>query len=135
MEQCINLKLKGDLLVICCDCNFSLESSQEIRGTGTVMQSIGTFGLKHRNKAGIRLLTFIEISKNNYHLILEKKCYTTWRHPRSKLPHKIVYMLTEKTGLCRFVDVDAVGLLLNSDHLTIKYSLRILSNCRKRCTV
>ena len=61
----------------------------------------------------------------------QKKHYTTWSHPRSKLPHQIDHFISEKSDFCRFIDANITKPLLESDHLAIKCKLRVMSNYRK----
>ena len=104
LQNCIRSKLKDDILLIGCDCNSSLGISYG-RRPEEEQPSIGKFGLPHRNDAGVRSLTFIEtmnlIAITTY---FQKSSYTTWTHPRSKLPHQIDHLISEKPNFCRFTD-------------------------------
>ena len=89
LEICISRKLPNDILVIGCDTNSSVGSSNHRHNYG-IMRSVGPFSLPHRNRAGIRFNTYLEV--NNLVAIttyFKKNTYTTWTHPRSKLPHQI----------------------------------------------
>ena len=61
------------------------------------MRSIGPFCFTHRNRAGVRFNTYLEVNNlvavTNYY---KKNNYTTWTHPRSKLPHQIDHIITQK---------------------------------------
>ena len=99
LEKCIDNKPKNDILVIGCDCNSSLGTHLGKR-VGNCMQSVGPFGLHHRNRSGIRLLTFLEINSlvatTTY---FRKKNYVTWRHPRSNLLHQIDYFRQKRISV------------------------------------
>ena len=88
------------------------------------MASIGRFGLPHRNHAGIRFATFLEINNlvacSTY---FRKKNYATWRHPRSKLQHQIDHII----DFSRIIDVFVSKPLLDTDHLSVRMKLRIAS--------
>jgi len=125
LERCIDSKRESDILFIGCDTNSSLGTSNEPRKDIT-MSSVGKFGLPHCNKAGIRLTTFLEINNlvacSTY---FRKKSYTTWMHPRSKLPHQIDHILTLKTDFRRIIDVSVTKPLLDSDHIALRCKLRL----------
>ena len=53
MEKCIECKRVSDILVIGWDCNSSMGTNNKSRGVGNIMQSIGRFGIKHQNNAGV----------------------------------------------------------------------------------
>ena len=61
----------------------------------------------------------------------QKSSYTTWTHPRSKLPHQIDHLISEKPNFCRFTDAFLTKPLVDSDHLAVKCKLRIKFSCRK----
>ena len=125
LERCIYSKRESDILIIGSDTNSSLGTNNNPRNDNT-MSSIGKFGLPHCNKAGIRLSSFLEINNlvacSTY---FRKNTYTTWTHPRSKLPHQIDHILTLKTDFRRIIDVSVVQPLLDSDHIGLRCKLRL----------
>ena len=134
LEICISRKLPNDILVIGCDTNSSVGSSNHRYNYGT-MRSVGPFSLPHRNRAGIRFNTYLEV--NNLVAIttyFKKNTYTTWTHPRSKLPHQIDHIITQKNDFCRFIDTGAATPLIYNDHKAVMCKLRISAHLKKRPT-
>ena len=96
------------------------------------MSSVGSFGLTHYNAAGIRFTTFLETN----HLVacstyFQKNNYTTWRHPRSKLPHQIDHIIVDKSNFFRIIDTHSTKPLLNSDHLAVRCKIRIVVHLQR----
>ncbi|XP_066912448.1 uncharacterized protein [Clytia hemisphaerica] len=100
------------------------------------LNSIGKFGLKHRNNAGIRFSTYLEtnslVALTTY---FQKNDYVTWTHPRSKLPHQIDHFITSKS----FFKTDVPMLELRHPSLIVTtvlffVKLRIHLNFSKRFT-
>ena len=132
LVNCINEKQPNDVLIIGSDTNSSLGINYENR-TGVAMSSVGKFGLPHHNNAGTRFSTFLEInSLVACSTFFQKKNYTTWRHPRSKLPYQIDHIITQKADFCRVVDVFVSKPLLDSDHLAVQMKLRIVNCLHKK---
>jgi len=123
LEQCIRRKPARDILLIGCDTNSSLGIQ---RREGDEKSSVGRYGLPHKNNAGTRFQTFLEVNRliaaTTY---FRKKNYATWSHPRSKLPHQIDHIITEKRDFFR---------LLHSDHKAVRCCLRLTEYFRKRTT-
>ena len=94
LEICISRKHPSDILVIGCDTNSSIGTSNKRSNYGS-MRSIGPFGLTHRNRAAVRFNTNLEVNNlvavTTHH---KKNNYTIWTHPRSKLPHQIDHIIT-----------------------------------------
>ena len=59
--------------------------------------------------------------------------YTTRTHPKSKLPHQIDDIITQKNDFCRFIDAGATHLIY-SDHEAVMCKLRISARLKKRST-
>ena len=111
IESCIDRKPPGDILVIGCDSNSSMGVSQN-RSVSDSLRSVGSFGMTHRNRAGIRFNTYLEV--NNLIAVttyFEKNRYKTWTHPRSKLGHQIDHIITLKSDFCRFIDVGSTKII------------------------
>ena len=104
LELCIKRKRKNDVLILGCDTNSSMGTNANTRDLNK--SSIGKFGLNHRNCAGIRFHSFLEINElialTTY---FQKKNYATWSHPRSKLPHQIDHIICQKSDFMRFTDM------------------------------
>ena len=94
--------------------------------------SSGRFGMEHRNRAGIRFLTFLEthnlLALSTY---FRKKSYATWNHPRSRLPHQIDHILIQKDDFKRFIDSGNYIPLVDSDHIPVKCKIRLVASFRK----
>ena len=131
LELCINRKRKNDVLVLGCDTNSSMGTIANNRDLDK--SSIGKFGLSHRNHAGIRFHSFLEI---NGLIVLttyfRKKKYATWSHPRSKLPHQIDHIVCQKSDFMRFTDACSTKPLIDSDHCAIKCKIRFFSPQKKK---
>ena len=96
------------------------------------MSSVGSFGLTHYNAAGIRFTTFLETN----HLVacstyFQKNNYTTWRHPRSKLPHQIDHIIVDKSNFFRIIDTHSTKPLLNSAHLAVRCKIWIVVHLQR----
>ena len=132
LEVCIKRKSAKDILLIGCDTNSSM-GIQNCRNVANEKNSVGKLGLPHKNNAGFRFQTFLEviIAATTY---FRKKKYATWSHPRSKLPHQIDHFITEKHDFFRIVNAGVTQPLLYSDHKAIKCCLRIVALFRKRKT-
>ena len=132
MELCISRKPDKDILLIGCDTNSSL-GIRNYRRDLNEKSSVGKYGLPHRNKAGTRFNTFLEVNSliavTTY---FQKKDYMTWRHPRSKLPHQIDHIISEKKDFSRFTNASAACPLLHSDHKSVNCCLRIASYFQKQ---
>ena len=130
LELCIKRKRKNDVLILGCDTNSSMGTAErnEIN-----KNSIGKFGLHHRNRAGIRFNTFLEvnglIALSTY---FRKKNYATWSHPRSKLPHQIDHIISQKNDFYRFTDAGTISPLIDSDHVAVKCKIRFISPRKKK---
>ena len=61
LETSISRKHPSDILVIGCDTNSSIGTSSKRPNYGS-MRSIGPFGLIHRNRAGVRFNTYLEVN-------------------------------------------------------------------------
>ena len=136
LETCISKKHRDDILIIGCDSNSSMGVSQLIENERKFdMNSIGKFGLSHRNNAGIRFSTYLEtnslVALTTY---FRKKSYRTWTHPRSKLQHQIDHFITSKNSFNRFVDAGVMTPFIDSDHRAVFVKLRIRHNFVKRLT-
>ena len=64
----------------------------------------------------------------------KKNNYTTWTHPRSKLPHQIDHITTQKNDFCRFVDTGAATPLIYSDYKAVMCKLRTNVHLKKQST-
>ena len=61
----------------------------------------GPFGGPHTNDAGRRMHSFLSIrGLTTTTTFFQKKSYGTWIHPRSKLPHQLDHIITNKDKLC-----------------------------------
>ena len=132
LEICISRKHPNDILVIGCNTNASIGTSYKCSNYGST-RSIGPFSLTQRNKAGVRFNSCLEV--NNLVAVTtyyKKNNYTTWTHPRSKLPHQIDHIITQKNDICRFVDAGATAPLIYSDHKAVICKLRISAHLKKR---
>ena len=92
LDIIMSRKRTSDVFIIGCDCNSSLGTSN--RDSEAIFKnSIGKFGLPHRNLFGVRFMIFLEncnlLALSTYY---RKKLYATWTNPRSKLPHQIEHM-------------------------------------------
>ena len=134
LDQCISNKLPTDILIIGYDTNSSVGIKQ-IHDKTLAMNAVGKFGLPHVNNAGIRFSIYLEtnafVALTTY---FTKKSYMTWMHPRSKLPHQIDHIITEKYSFRRFVDAGAVAPLIDSDHHAVFAKIRINIKFVKRIT-
>ena len=87
------------------------------------MRPIGSFRLKHQNRAAVYFNVYLEVNNlvatTTYY---KKNVYTTWTHPRSKLPHQIGHMITQKNNFC---DAGGTVPLVDSDHQAVMCKLRI----------
>ena len=135
LDSCISKKHPDDVLVIGCDSNSSMGVSQHTELHQSELNSIGKFGLKHRNNAGIRFSTYLEtnslVALTTY---FQKTDYVTWTHPRSKLPHQIDHFITSKSYFNRCIDAGVTSPLIDSDHRAVFVKLRIHLNFTKRFT-
>ena len=134
LEIYISRKHPNDILVIGCNTNASIGTSYKRSNYGSA-RSVGPFGLTQRNRAGVRFNTCLEV--NNLVAVTtyyKKNNYTTWTHPRSKLPHQIDHIITQKNDICRFVDAGATAPLIYSDHKAVICKLRINAHLKKRST-
>ena len=131
LDQCTARKHKDDILVIGTDANSSLGTMK--RRDQPSLTSVGSFGNPHINAAGRRYRTYLEM-KNMVALTtyFQKKSYSTWIHPRSKLPHQIDHFITEKSSFSRFADAGLTEPVLDSDHLAIMCKVRIAVRLKKR---
>ena len=89
-------------------------------------RSIGPFDLTHRNRAGIRFSTYLEL--NNLVAVTtyyKKNNYATWTNPKSKLPHQIEHIITQKNDFGRFRGAGETTPLIYSDHKAVRCELRI----------
>ena len=132
LERFISRKYANDILVIGCNTNASIGTSYKRSNYGSA-RSVGPFGLTQRNRAGVRFNTCLEV--NNLVAVTtyyKKNNYTTWTHPRSKLPHQIDHIITQKNDIFRFVDAGATAPLIYSDHKAIICKLRISAHLKKR---
>ena len=126
------VKNTDDILVIGCDTNSSIGASYKRSNYGS-KRSMGPFGLTHRTRVGVRCNTYLEV--NNLVAVTayyKKNNYTTSNHPRSKLPHQINHIVTQKNDFCRFIDAGATTPLICSDHKVVMYKLRISAHLKKR---
>lgn len=127
LQSCINAKPERDILLIGCDTNSSLGTNEITRNTSS-MSSVGKFGISHRNASGIRFSSFLEtnclVACSTY---FQKSNYSTWCHPRSKLPHQIDHIIIEKSDFFRVIDAHSSKPLLDSDHLAVKCKLRVVA--------
>ena len=126
--------MPNDILIVGIDSNSSSGVNQNNEKT-SVMNSVGKFGLPHVNNAGVRFSSYLEanflVALTTYY---KKKNYVTWTHPRSKLPHQIDHMTTEKSCFRYFVDAGAIAPLIDSDHRAVFTKLRMKMNIVKRIT-
>ena len=134
LEICITRKQPSDVLVIVCDTNSSIGTSNKHTNYGSV-RSIGPFGLTHRNRAGVHFNIYLEV--NNLVAVTtyyKKNNYATLTHLRSKLPHQIDHIITQKNDFCRFIAAGAATPLIYSDHKVVMCKLRISAHLKKRST-
>ena len=99
------------------------------------MRSIGPFSLTHCNRAGVYFNIYLEV--NNLVAVTtyyKKNDYRTWTYPRSKLPHQIDDIISQKNDFCRFIDAGATTPLIYSDHKAVMFKLRISAHLKKRST-
>ena len=61
LQNCINAKHDTDILVISCDTNSSMGTCNEVRTTESI-PSLGKYGIPYQNAAGIRFLTFLDVT-------------------------------------------------------------------------
>ena len=60
----------------------------------------GTFGIPHTNDAGRRMQYFLSIrGLTTATTFFQKKTHGTWIHPRSKLPHQLDHIITNKSWI------------------------------------
>ena len=85
------------------------------------MGSITPFGLTHQNRAGVRFNTYLEVIN-----LVAVTTYKTWTHPRSKLPHQIDHIISQKNDFCRFIDAGATTLLIYGDREAVMWKLKII---------
>lgn len=133
LDQCISRKQQGDILVIGSDTNSSIGVADKHLRTMGVKGSLGSYGLPHTNKAGTRYHTYLEV--NNLVALttcFRKRSYATWIHPRSKLPHQIDHIVTEKSEFCRFTDAGVTTPVLDSDHRAVMCKLRICARLKRK---
>jgi len=133
LESCIHRKPAGDIFVIGCDSNSSMGVSQS-RSNSDSLRSVGSFGLKHRNRAGIHFSTY-QLEVNSLiaaTTCFEKNRYKTWTHPRSRLGHQIDHIITLKNDFCRFIDAGSTKSLIDTDHLGVMCLLRVSVHLTKQ---
>ena len=131
LVTCFERKRASDILIIGCDSNSSMGINlSPTQSLGKA--SSGRFGMEHRNRAGIRFLTFLEthnlLALSTY---FRKKSYATWNHPRSRLPHQIDHILIQKDDFKRFIDSGNYIPLVDSDHIPVKCKIRLVASFRK----
>ena len=132
LEICISRKHNCDILVIGCDTNSSIGTSNKCSKYSSV-RSIGPFSLKHCNRAGVYFNIYLEV--NNLVAVTtyyKKNDYRTWTHPRSKLPHQIDDIISQKNDFCGFIDGGATTPLIYSDHKAVMCKLRVSAHLKKR---
>lgn len=133
LDQCIARKQRNDVLVVGADTNSSMGvSSRNDENTG-IRDSLGKFGLPHVNKAGTRFHTYLEVnSMVALTTCFRKRSHNTWIHPRSKLPHQIDHMLTEKSDFCRITDAGVTQPVIDSDHCAVMCKIRIMARLKRK---
>ena len=81
----------------------------------------GPFGVPHTNDAGRRMHSFLSIrGLTTTTKFSQKKPYGTWIHPRSKFPHKLDHIITNKDKLCTVTDAGVTESMVDSDHCALK---------------
>ena len=65
----------------------------------------GTFGIPHTNNAGRRMHSFLSIrGLTAATTFFQKKSHRTWIHPRSKSPHQLNHIITNRYKPCIVTD-------------------------------
>ena len=128
LQECIDRRRSQDILLIGSDCNSSI-------GTSLTREStvVGTYGLKHLNQSGRRLINFLAV--NNMSAVstyFPKKNYGTWRHPRSKFLHQLDHFFTKLGSRKTVIDAGITAPVLYSDHLPIRCKIRLQIKLKKK---
>ena len=135
LDIIMSRKRNSDVLIIGCDCNSSLGTTNR-ESEAMFKNSIGKFGLTHRNLSGVRFMTFLEtrnlLALSSYY---RKKLYATWTNPRSKLPHQIDHVLIHKDSFKRFTDCGVITPLVDSDHNAVMCRIRLIACFKMQLSV
>jgi exonuclease III len=133
LEQLMDLKKAGDILLIGADCNASIGGGSGC-GSGcgpdtrmsTGVKAVGAYGIAHTNNSGGQLRSFLELNTlvaTSTHF--RKQSYGTWVSPCSKLPHQLDHVLTHASDFKRVGDAGVKAPLIGSDHVAVCCKLRI----------
>ena len=133
LEQLMDLKKAGDILLIGADCNASIGCGSGC-GSGcgpdtrmsTGVKAVGAYGIAHTNNSGGQLRSFLELNTlvaTSTHF--RKQSYGTWVSPCSKLPHQLDHFLTHASDFKRVKDAGVKAPLIGSDHVAVCCKLRI----------
>ena len=125
LAKCVKRKNRNDILLIGADCNSSIGTNQLQHHPG--YDSIGKFGLQHRNDSGTRFLHFLQ--QNNLAAITTffKKPihkYVTWISPTGDI-YQIDHFLCLKFQLKLFTDASTGHNLVKSDHTPIFCKIKL----------
>ena len=129
LDAVIARKQPGDILLVGMDANASM-------GRGACsdhgFQPVGRYGNRHVNEAGRRLRTYL--ATHGLFAVstrFKKTHYSTWMHPSSRKLHQIDHFIMDASEVKRVTDCGTTGVLVDSDHLAIKCTLRIAVRLKK----
>ena len=93
----------------------------------------GPFGIPHTNDTGRRMHSFLSIKGlATATTFFQKKSHGTWIHPRSKFPHQLYHIITNRDKLCIVTDAGVTENMVDSDHRALKCKFRIQLKLAKR---
>ena len=77
----------------------------------------GPFGVPHINDAGMIMHSFLSIrGLATATTFFQKKSHRTWIHPRSKSPHQLDHIITNRDKLCTVTDAGVTESMVVGDH-------------------
>ena len=77
---------------------------------------------RHREKNALLL---VNQGPHHDHHLFRKKSYGIWIHPRSKFPHQLDHIITNKDKLCTITYAGVTESIVDSDHRALKCKFRL----------
>ena len=133
LQDCIDRRRPGDILLIGTDSNASIGTKSDTDSYEEGYTPVGTCGIDHTNKSGRRFRNFLAV--NNLiaaSTCFEKKNYGTWQHPRSKKLHQLDHFIVSRDSFKCVLDAGITAPIVNSDHRAIKCKFRLQLKMKKK---
>ena len=131
LQDCIDRRRPGDILLIGTDSNASIGVQASSDGEGYT--PVGRCGIDHINQSGRRFRNFLAVNNLvSATTCFQKKNYGTWQHPRSKKLHQLDHVIVCREKLKCLLDAGITTTILDSDHRAIRCKLRLQLKMKKK---